>query len=122
MKILYEEDEEILFSDYLNLLPWIMHAHIPNETYTPFHWVRKKNKRMWVSKWLPDHLILIQKKYSKLWRTIIVWIEMKRQKWWIISKEQILWLSALCEVNDVYTRVAKWFLEAKLIFQEFYKK
>lgn len=114
----FEDQECYNLVSYLNIRK-IKFAHIPNETYTPYKSIINKNKKLWVKKWLPDYLIKIDKKRSKDWKSYLLFIEMKRQKWWVVSKEQKEWIEELNDFIQVKAFIAKWFNEAKQIVENF---
>lgn len=101
-----EYEECKMFAQYLNLRK-LKFTHIPNETRTPSMWQKMKNKMMWVSSWVPDYMIVVPKRdWNKL-----VFIEMKKKKWWTVSESQKSRLTAL-ETTWCITCVCNWFNEA----------
>lgn len=103
-----EYDECVLLVNHLNELKdkgkVTMYTHIPNETYTSSWNQKRKNKMMGVSSGFPDYLILT--------RTMLIVIEMKREKGGITSPEQKAWLKAFCDLG-MPSQVCHGFEEAK---------
>ena len=73
-----EAQEEVVLSQALDRL-WWFHSHIPNETFTKSRNVKNRNKAMWVSPGIPDHIVIIPKQ----WHNLLVFVELKRSimKW-----------------------------------------
>ena len=94
-------------------------SHLAQNTYTPFHWVRNKNKQMGVRKWVPDYMIIINEGNSVFGKQILLFLEMKRLKGWRASKEQVKRLKELNKVPWVVGHISRWFFEAKQILQNY---
>jgi len=121
-----KEDFEIeVFSNRLRS-KWYKFNNIMNETdwHSIYKWA--KRKRLWVSKWFPDFCIILK-------RRALLFIEMKRQRpigktWKIlkspssISIEQIEWIEAINNCNNVEARICYWAEQAKKIIKELEKK
>lgn len=109
-----EDVESEYFDKRLKLNDLENSGHIPNETRTPYMWTIMKNKRMGVSKWIPDFLIVIPKEKSVTWKWMVLFVEMKRQNWVPsdVKPEQRRRLAALQEVENVETFVWFWFRHA----------
>jgi hypothetical protein len=111
-----EFDECLVLVDYLDVLERqgkiVKFTHIPNETYTESRNARRKNVQMHVAKGIPDFLIV-----GKNW---LLFLEMKRVKGGVVSKEQAEWISVLQSesLRDVGAFVCKGFQEAKEIIDE----
>lgn len=107
-----EEQECYVLADYLRLLQnqgkIQMFTHIPNSTWTTSIKVKTRNKRLGVSRGVPDYMILTNKE--------IVFIEMKRKSGGIVSPEQLSWIKALSGLGYI-AMVAKGFDEAKALLQ-----
>lgn len=70
-----------------------------------------KNVAEGVNGGLPDLVIILKNKK-------LLFIEMKRRKWWVVSDKQKLWIKNLNECNNVVARVARGCKEAIAIVQE----
>lgn len=114
-----EDHECISFANYLCFLG-LKFAHIANERNTSIQHAMKL-KAMGVSKGFPDYLVLIPAERSKLNKTIMLFIEMKRTVGGSTSKEQKDWLDALNCVENVQGFVCKGFLAAKEIIELYLK-
>lgn len=105
-----EYDECVLLVDYLdqlvNMKKVRMYTHIPNETYTTSWSVKRKNKALGVKKGFPDYVILFN--------DYTLFLEMKREKKGVVSKEQRQWLFELAKLGH-RTHVAHGFDDAKEI-------
>ncbi len=98
-KIIPTEYEEcVVFSQWLTL-KGIKHSHIPNETFTKSWRAKMKNKMMGVSSGVPDYIVCAPK--------ALLFIEMKRTKGGILSKEQTEWLEALYKYMSVLACTCK---------------
>ena len=102
-----ETQECIIFAKILRSKGFLF-SKIPSEIWTPSYNQIKKQKAEWLNKWVPDYLIIVPKKN---WKEELVFIEMKKQKGWIVSEHQKKWLESLnkCWVKAV---VCKWVIEA----------
>lgn len=89
--ILSEEQEQIVFIQYLELMN-IKYSAIAHSTFTTSWAQKNKNKRMGLKKGVPDILILLKNK--------IVFVEMKRIRGGIVSKEQQEWINAINNIAD----------------------
>jgi hypothetical protein len=70
------------------------------------------NKILWLNPWLCDLLIVLKRKS-------ILFVEMKKSRgkkgwlnWSTISPEQVDWIEALNDVDNVSAVIAHWYLEA----------
>ena len=118
-KPLTEDQECFDLAMYLDLRK-IKYSHIPSETYTKFWSVINRNKKLWVKKWLPDYIITIPANKSKDWTSYLLFIEMKRKKWWIVSDEQKERIDVLNLIsNNVKAFICRWFFDAKIIIENF---
>lgn len=98
MKIQLSEYEEcLLLVEYLDLLQAQgkvqLYTHIPNETYTKSWGVKIKNKKQGVRKGFPDYVVVLTDK--------VIFLEMKKAKGGVVSKEQKQWLDALSSLGHI---------------------
>jgi len=92
-----EDEESCALAEYLELKKYKF-THIPNETYTPSFKTKAKNKKMGVSRGVPDYMIIIDGDSGK---SYLVFIELKRKKKYKKSEEQKEWIKALNKVDNV---------------------
>ena len=96
-------------------------THVANESGLPpkvAMLAAKKKKRMWLSPWFPDFIVLLKRKSMLL-------IELKRRrdysktKWWKAmwkaSHEQMMWIEELNTINNIWAYIAEGSEEAKKI-------
>lgn len=97
-----EDEECYAFVEWLDSKR-LMYTHVPNETYSASWSVKRRNKKLGVSRGVPDYLVIVNDH--------LVWIEMKRRDRKPkrggkggISDEQWRWIDALnrCENTQVY--------------------
>ena len=109
-----EEVEAMILAGWLSLKKYTF-THIANES-----WQRSspniiqmmiKKKKMGVSKWVPDFIIILK-------RWSLLFIELKRLKWSIVSKEQKSWIEKLSQIENIEARVVYWSQEAIQLIQE----
>jgi len=74
-------------------------THVPNETYTTSWKQKTKNKNEGVRRGVPDYLIVLKHK--------ILFIELKRTKYFKISKEQFEWINAINATKQAKAKVCK---------------
>lgn len=117
MQNLSEHQHAVLFANWLRS-EWYFFHHSPNETFTKFHNVRRKNTLEWVAKWFPDYVIILK-------RWSLLFIELKKERWkkWglngsKISPEQEKWIEKLGNIDNVGAYFAHWSEEAKRIVME----
>lgn len=117
MQHLSEHQHAVLFANWLRS-EWYFFHHSPNETFTKFHNVRRKNTLEGVSKGFPDYVIILK-------RWSLLFIELKKERWkkWglngsKISPEQATWISKLGNIDNVGAYFAHGFEEAKRIVME----
>ncbi len=90
---------------------------VPNETFTKSHKQRIKNKKLGVSSGVPDLAVVVPTKaiaeryavsrdYEALYGNRLVFIEMKRKKGGVTSKNQKKWIKTLNEAG-IQTVVCK---------------
>ena len=112
-----EDSAQIRVVQYLEKLQktWkvIKFTSIPNSTRTPYESVRVKNRLTGLRPWLCDLLIV----YGEWDQYRTLWIEVKREKWWQVSKEQKEWIQVLKKCEWTTVHVAKWYDEAKQIIE-----
>ncbi len=111
-----EHQHAVLFANWLRS-EWYFFHHSPNETFTKFHNVRRKNTLEWVAKWFPDYCIILKRKN-------LLFIELKKargKKWGFngskISDEQKVWIERLDECTGVGAFIAHGFEEAREIVE-----
>ena len=109
-----EDVESTMFAQYLQALQLqkkvLDYTHTANETYTKSWGTKMKNKRMGVTKGIPDFIIVTKK--------ALVFIEMKRVKGGVISPEQKSWIESLKKVGQV-AEITKGFDEAKIVIDKY---
>lgn len=98
-----EDDECYTFVEYLEILVMqgkvVKFTHIPNETFTKSWKVKVRNKKLGVRRGLCDYQIVL--------KNDMVYIEMKRQKGGVVSKDQKEWIEALNATGKVDAYVCK---------------
>jgi len=92
---------------------------IPNSTFSRSWNQKRKNKKEWLRPWLPDLLVLIPFTRSQVNRPICLWIELKRQKGWVVSEYQKDWIKHLNSLTDQEARVCKGAMEAVEFIKEY---
>lgn len=103
-----ESQETIALANWLRLNNYFFTKN-PNETFTKFFNVKRKNKLEWVSPWVPDMMIILK-------RWSLLFIELKRRKKVLksgklsssnskVSEEQKKWISELNKINNVQAEV-----------------
>lgn len=109
---LSEYQEAVLLAEYLDYMQSrgkvLLYTHIPHETYTKSWGVKIKNKKQGVRKGFPDYVILSKKK--------AIFLELKREKGGVISKEQREWIDTL-ELLGYCAYVARGFTEAQRLLE-----
>lgn len=100
-----EYEEACTLADWME---WsgLKYSHIPNETYTKSFKQKMKNKNQGVKKGIPDYICIIPTEKSKTNKAEIVFIELKRKKRGVVSKEQKEWIEAINEAG-VDAHIAK---------------
>lgn len=76
----------------------IQYTHIPNETYTKFWSVKRRNRLLGVRSGFPDYVIVLAAQPRPdfpVEHPKVIYIEMKRTKGGTLSPEQKKWLEAL---------------------------
>lgn len=98
---------------------WYIFTHVANESWLPPKVAiiaAMKKKRMWLSPWVPDFIIILK-------RWSLLFIELKRQRiilkngnLWAspskISEEQKSWIEKLWKIENVEALIAFWHKEA----------
>jgi len=79
-------------------------THIANETYTPHHAVKNRNKALGVRPGVPDMMIVFSKG--------ILFLELKREGRSVLSTSQQDWIQALEDLPGVMAVVAKGWKES----------
>ena len=114
-----ESEEQIKLVDYLSILEsqWkvLWFCFSGNWQYQKSIQVRMKMKQEWIRAGMPDGLIVF--------RENLVFIELKRKKWWSLTDEQ---KNAIAKINEMWDKqwvvmafVAYGFEEAKEIVDKF---
>ena len=90
---LSESQHTVIVADYCRAR-WLIFSKVPSETFTKSWWVKARNKREWVNKWVPDFIICHPKQ--------LLFIELKKSKtsrWGMngskYSEEQMEWVYVL---------------------------
>ena len=117
-----ESEEQIKVVDYLHILEkqwkvlWFTWSW--NGQFQKSIAVKMKMKREWIRAWMPDLMIVL--------KNHLLFIEMKRIKWWKPTDDQIL---AIEKINcmwdntwNVSAFIAYWFDEAKNIIDSHINK
>lgn len=77
---------------------------VPNNTYTKFHSVKRRNQLLGLRAGFPDLVVLISPDQSKDGEGYFLCIEMKRQKGGTVSDVQKAWHSAINGLNDLHVQ------------------
>lgn len=88
-------------------------------TFTNSWKALNQNTTSGVVKGFPDLAIIIDGKYRRDYKSRLLFVEMKRTKGGIVSKEQKDWLQSLSQCYGVSSMVCKGFEEAKLYIESF---
>lgn len=91
-----EHIECVAFAKSLKMM-WnriVLFAKIPTEIWTPSIWQIMSQKAEWMTSWVPDYLIIVK---CKSWKKRIVFVEMKKCKWWVVSESQKKRINELLE-------------------------
>jgi len=106
--MLTENEECYILVQFLELSKRMGHiqdyAHIPNETFTKSWSVKMRNKKLGVSKGVPDYMVVLN--------NAILFVEMKRLKGSRTSPEQLQWQKVLSSINNVESVICKGATEA----------
>lgn len=94
-----EEAEQVAFVQWLELMG-VKYSAIPNSTFTKSWSVKNRNTRTGLRPGLPDLLVALP-------GTGVIFIEMKRQKKGVVSKEQKDWIDTLNACPGVQAFVCK---------------
>ena len=105
--MLKEHDECVMLAKILKSKN-VMFAKIPSEIRTPSIKQKMFQKAEWMTSGLPDYLISIRKSN---WKKQLMFIEMKKKKWWVVSPSQKLWIKELTECW-IPAKVCNWTIEA----------
>lgn len=109
-----EDKAQEKFAKFLDLLILngrvIKYTAIPGDTYTPFRSVKSRTKRIWYHKGIPDMYIIYRTQQGE---KQAVFVEMKREKGGVVSKEQKEWIEAITWLQCTSAHVCKWFEEAR---------
>lgn len=103
-----EYEEQVAFVKWLELRGYTFTA-IPNSTYTTSYNQKRRNHAMGLRAGLPDLLVIANDR--------LVFVEMKRIKGSVTSKEQKQWIEKLNNIN-IPARVCKGAHEAIKFIQE----
>ena len=116
-----EIQETIALANWLRVNNYLFTKN-PNETFTKFFNVKRKNKLEWVSPWVPDMMIILK-------RWSLLFIELKRRKkvlksWKLsssnsrVSEEQKKWISELNKIPNIEACICYWAEEAIKLIEE----
>ena len=96
-----------IFSKYLKSIN-ALYTKVANEIRTPSIKQIMFQKSEGMNWWCPDYIIIIR---CKSWKRKIVFIEMKRKNWWVVSAKQKIRINSLleCWINAT---ISKWAIEA----------
>lgn len=97
----------------------VLFTHIHNEMYTKSWKQKKKAHDLGVSSGFPDYFIFVPKEKSKTNKAECLFLEMKRTKGGVVSKNQKEWLDMLATHKEIHVAVCKGFDEAKQFCDEF---
>lgn len=109
-----ESEVQMMLVDYLSILEnqkkvlWFCSS--ANGQFQKSIMVKMKMKREWVRAWYPDMTIIFPKN--------IIFIELKREKWWYPTEDQKKVIEAINKAWDHWNcsaYIAYWFEEAKKI-------
>ena len=117
LDILSEYEEQCLLVQYLELKN-IKFSKIAQETFTRSWGIKIKNKMSGLRRGVPDMLMIISQKNEK---DKLIFIEMKRTKGGILSKEQKGWKDALNKCQGVESFVCYGYEEAKELIDNLIK-
>lgn len=92
-----EYQDGCVLAEYCQLKHYLF-SHIPAETFTKSWGIKIKNKKQGVNKGVPDYIIIIGTK--------LVFIELKRIKGGVVSREQQEWIDRL-KLCGVYANICK---------------
>lgn len=115
-----ESQEQIKVVQYLDILErqWkvLWYTASANWQFQKSMWVKMKMKNEWVRAGMPDILIIFKRN--------IVFIELKREKWWKVTDEQKLAIEKINIVWDLWNWIVSafvcfWFNEAKFIIDKY---
>lgn len=114
-----ESQEQIMLVQYLDILErqwkvlWFTGSW--NGQFQKSIQVKMKMKREWIRAWMPDMMIVFP--------DYLVFIELKRKKWWKATPEQLHAIEAINKMwdstNTVSAYIAYWFDEAKEIVNKY---
>lgn len=116
-----EDNECMALADYLNARG-LLFTHLAQETAAgrPVNGIWVKNRRalarneaMGVKKGFPDYVVFIPEGKSQTSKPKMLAIEMKREYGGSTSKEQLVWLECLGQVEGIESTVARGFDEAR---------
>lgn len=103
--ILTEDEECYKLVKMLDIF-WVTYSHLAQSTFTRSFSVKARNKKLGVRPWVPDYMII--RPFTQYDEPELIFIEMKRKKWWVVSKHQKKRIESL---NETWTPtfVCKWF-------------
>lgn len=87
---------------------WLLFSKIANEIRTPSYNQIRKQKSEWLNRWVPDYIVIVPRKDGT---KKLVFVEMKKQKWWYLNQYQ---KKRIENIKDCWIDVAvcKWAIEA----------
>jgi len=116
-----EHDECVTFVQWMEVKK-LMFTHIPNETYTTSWNQKRKNKAEGVKKGFPDYVIVIPKDKSKRGKSHLLLVEMKRRKGGKATPEQLSWIAAMNDIENIQAVVCKGAEDAISFISNFLKE
>jgi len=94
-----EDEECIRFAEWLRL-NHIKFGHVNNEMFTTSWKQKKRQLLMGSAKGIPDYLVVLRPNQTVDGAGKLIFVEMKRTKGGVVSKDQEEWLSALNDANQ----------------------
>jgi len=107
-----ERDEQITLVNWLEIKKLTFTA-IPNSTYTTSWKQKRLNTATGLRAGFPDMIVLIPANRCIVNRSVMLCIELKRQKGGVTKPHQKEWIKQLNEIADVESKVCKGFAEAR---------
>jgi len=120
-KVPLEHTEAVHFArwcKYNDIDAW----HIPNETFTPYHSVKNRNKAAGVKSGIADYLVYLNADQTPNKQAKLIWIELKRQKKSLsnVKDSQKDFLEKMNTVSDCFAFIAYGALEAMFFVEKYW--
>ena len=114
------------YQDQCALVQWLeliglKFTAIPNGTWTPSQSQKAMNYKSGLRKGFPDMVVIIPKEKCKEERTVMLFIEMKREKGGIVSEHQKGWIDSINGVADCEAVICEGFEKAQNYILTFLK-